>query len=231
MRSNYKMNTEKSKSTSTKQKKTTLKKVWHFLWHSNSTASWFANLILAYLLIRFIVYPGLALVLGSQLPVVAVISGSMDHDLAASGTICGDMPSSTYTSAQFWDICGEWYEKRNISQEEFNTYSFNNGFSKGDIIFLRGKEIEQGDVVVFSTRNHNVQAEPIIHRVINIQNDARGTFYQTKGDHNPDMIKDNIIKEQEVRSEQILGVAWFKIPYLGYVKIGFVSLLTSIGVI
>ena len=56
------------------------KKVWHFIWEEDSVASWVVNIILAFVLIKFIVYPGLGFALGTTHPVVAVVSPSMEHN-------------------------------------------------------------------------------------------------------------------------------------------------------
>ena len=58
----------------------TWKKVWHFIWEDNSIWSWIVNIILAFILIKFIVYPGLGLALGTSYPIVAVVSNSMEHE-------------------------------------------------------------------------------------------------------------------------------------------------------
>ena len=65
------MGKEKSKPAST------WGKVWYFIWHDDSVWSWIVNIILAFLLIKFIVYPGLGFLLETEYPVVAVVSGSM----------------------------------------------------------------------------------------------------------------------------------------------------------
>ena len=57
-----------------------LKKLWRFIWEDNSIWSWLVNLVLAFVLVKFIIYPGLGLLLGTGYPVVAVVSGSMEHD-------------------------------------------------------------------------------------------------------------------------------------------------------
>ena len=62
-----------------KQPQTTWGKIWHFLWYEDSVASWLVNIVLAFVLIKFVLYPGLGLILGTQFPVVAVVSSSMEH--------------------------------------------------------------------------------------------------------------------------------------------------------
>jgi hypothetical protein len=40
-------------------------KLWHFIWNEDSIESWLINIVLAFVIIKFIVYPGLGLVLGT----------------------------------------------------------------------------------------------------------------------------------------------------------------------
>ena len=56
-----------------------LRKVWKFIWEDDSALSWIVNVILAFVIVKFLIYPGLGLVLHTTHPVVAVVSGSMDH--------------------------------------------------------------------------------------------------------------------------------------------------------
>ena len=54
-------------------------KIWHFIWEENNIWSWLANIILAFILIKFIIYPAIGFILGTQYPIVAVVSGRMLH--------------------------------------------------------------------------------------------------------------------------------------------------------
>lgn len=162
-----------------------------FLKDDKSVWSWIANLAIAFIVIKFIVYPALGLIFGASLPVVAVVSSSMDHD-SVDGVICGERESRVKDFAAYWEACGAWYEQRGINAEEFQTYPFRNGFNKGDIMVIFGPsrvDIDKGDVLVFNA----AQQYPIIHRVVNISTDEQGTFYQTKGDHNSDQIADYVV--------------------------------------
>jgi signal peptidase I len=219
--------------------KKTWKKIWHFLWHEDSILSWITSIVIAFILIKFIVYPGLGVVLGTNLPVVAVISESMDHSMTLRCTninsitkecikynyeICGNNfdKKSSINFDRYWELCGEWYDNRSITKEEFQTYAFKNGFKKGDIIILKGVDydkLEIGKVIVFNAKYNY----PVIHRVIDVND-----FVQTKGDHNPRQIEDSKLNERYITKDQLLGQAWFKIPYLGYVKIFAVDLLTCV---
>jgi len=210
------------------------KKVWKFLWHSDSAASWIVNIIIAFLLIRFVVYPLLGLVLGTGFPVVAVVSESMEHGLY-NDQLCGqDFAEFPESFDSYWNICGYWYEKINISKEEFEQYPLKNGFNRGDIIVLRGAHrdsLSVGDVLVFQ----GPKPQPIIHRVVKeweVVNDETGEvgmYYQTKGDHNRDSFGGDL-GELEIGEDRILGKGWLRIPYLGWIKIAFVDLLGLFGV-
>ena len=185
--------------------KTLWKKAWYFLWEDNSVWSWIVNVVLAFLLIKFIVYPGIGLLLGTHYPIVAVISSSMEHDTSFD---------------QWWDSQHVWYESKGITKEIFLTYSFSNGFRKGDIMMLIGRDpnkIQIGDVIVFA---NPVRPEPIIHRVVAIHE----SFFQTKGDHNTDSLP----FEEQTLPQMIYGKAVFRIPLLGYVKLFAVDLLNLV---
>ncbi len=205
---------------------------WHFLWYQDSFLSWITLLILSFLIIKFGVYPGLGFVLGTSYPVVAVISESMDHHLT-DGEICGQRPSYYDSSfEEYWRICGNWYEQKEISEDTFRSFSLPNGFRRGDIIVLRGKDpknINIGDIIVFRARQAALKPDPIIHRVVKKErSEGEAYLFQTKGDHNPGIHEDQIIDEREIREDRILGVAWFKIPWLGFVKIYAVELFSTI---
>ena len=177
-----------------------LKKIWHFIWKEDSFASWIVNVLLAFLIVKFLVYPGLGLLLGTTFPVVAVVSGSMEHD--------GNFES-------WWSSQTSFYDQLGISKEEFQTYKFENGFNKGDLMILTGPgEIKKGDVIVFTASTK----DPIIHRVVKINRD---NTYQTKGDHNTGSRED----ELSIAKNRVLGKASIRIPYLGWFKLMFVQLL------
>jgi hypothetical protein len=213
-----------------KQKpKTTLQKIWHFIWYEDSLLSWAANVLLAFIIIKFIVYPLLSLVFGTSLPVVAVISCSMDQGYTDCGNdvpknLCGIVGEGPRNSDHFWEICGEYYEERGITKDNFDDFPLSNGFRKGDVIVLKGTDpqrIEVGDVIVFMAQ----RAYPIIHRVVEINDDQT---YQTKGDHNPTQIIDEGLDETSITPKQILGEGFFRIPYVGYVKILAVDALSYV---
>lgn len=188
------------------------KKVWHFIWEDNSIWSWIANIALAFILIKFIVYPALGLVLQTSHPVVAVVSESMEHNGKFEG---------------WWERSNKWYADNGIKKDDFGKFPLKNGFNRGDIMALKGKKAENiaiGDVVVF----WSAKKDPIIHRVVKKWKENGAYYFQTKGDNyrtNPMPIKNAFLDETKVSEEQIIGNAVLRIPFLGYIKIIFVEWL------
>lgn len=207
-------------------------KTWYFIWYDNSLLSWLTNILLAFILIKFIVYPGLGLLMGTGLPVVAVVSESMDHE----GSF--DYWWSTYALCDNQSPCkqSEWYAQYAITKEDFLNYPLANGFKRGDVILLRGvnpQDVQRGDIIVFDTD----RPYPIIHRVVRAYENKGELFFETKGDHNtlqiegvcyyPGMNPQYCLDESAIPANTLRGRASLKIPYIGYVKIWAVDLFTS----
>jgi signal peptidase I len=206
--------------------KQTLKKVWHFIWVEDSIWSWIVNILLAFVLIKFLVYPGLGLALGTPFPIVAVVPSSMEHNGQNIDT--------------WWGANQAWYEAHNITKEQFLNFPMMNGFNKGDIIVLQGvdpADVKVGKVMVFKSSRLYPKPDPIIHRVVEIRQDGTGNnFYQTKGDNNRDSINNSCdpltrtcIDEYGIMQGQVLGFAVLRVPLLGYIKIWFFDLVQLIG--
>ena len=192
-----------------------LKGIWYFIWEDDSIWSWLVNVFLAFVLIKFIVYPVLGLILSTSHPIVAVVSESMEHNMGFDS---------------WWDKNKQWYIENGIEKDDFSRFSMKNGFNKGDIIILIGKEpqnIDVGDVIVFA----NKKPDPIIHRVVKKWQNNGNYLFQTKGDNNQGSIKNSIIDETEISHDRIIGKALLKMPLLGYIKIWFVEALKLIGII
>ena len=204
------------------------KKTWHFFWHDDSFWSWIANIIVAFVLIRFIVYPLLGIMLGTGYPIVAVISESMEHDLY-NNQLCGySIPDYKESFDNYWKICGAWYEKRGISKEQIRSSIFPNGFTKGDVIILwraNRNNINVGDILIFQ----GSKPQPIIHRVVKIWQKDGQYYYQTKGDHNSESIT-GALGETQISEGRILGKGILRLPYLGWLKIMFVEILKPLGI-
>jgi signal peptidase I len=157
---------------------------------------WVLNVLLAFVLIKFVLFPGLGLAFGSELPVVAVMSGSMEHEADAAGMVCGRPVPASYDASfnAFWDLCGDWYASRGIDRAAFEGFTLHRGFDKGDIMVILGPgrgSIDVGDVIVFRSR----EPYPIIHRVVAIDRSGEGVTYQTKGDHNPAQIVTYVVTD------------------------------------
>lgn len=184
-----------------------LKRIWNFIWHDDSLASWLVNLVLAFVLVKWVFYPGLGLLFGTSFPIVAVVSGSMEHEGLGFDA--------------WWERSGGWYAERGIDQEAFRKFPFRNGFQMGDIMILRGiepKDINIGDVLVYESSRH---PNPIIHRVVEV-NDVDGALtFTTKGDHNSSPDGEAVAEKHIART----GKAVLRLPYLGWVKIWFVKLV------
>ncbi len=176
-----------------------------------TTSSWTSlilNILLAFIFIKFIFYPLLNYCLHTEMPVVAVISNSMEHDSNLD---------------DWWQTQHLFYEKKGISLEDFKTFPFKNGFKKGDLMIIKGvdvKTIKVGDVIVFKAKKQY----PIIHRVIAVHYSNNQTILETKGDHNTGQIKNFQVDETSVMPEQVIGKAVLRIPLLGWIKIWFSKL-------
>ena len=220
-----------------------LKKFWRFIWYDDSLLSWVLNIILAFIFIKFLLFPGLGFAFQSELPIVAVVSGSMEHKQVhpcyeyvmdgictksdkTSYDLCGksSIQKQKVTLDVFWNSCGSWYENKNISQSQFSEFPFSNGFNIGDVMFIHGKSFEQvtvGDIIVF----RSFDGIPIIHRVVRVDDSGAEKKVQTKGDHNAGSIAAGQRSELAITQEQYIGTAVAKLPFVGYVKLLFVRLL------
>ncbi len=189
-----------------------LTRFWNFVWHGETLSSWIVCFVLAFVLIQYLLYPGLGLLLGSKYPVVAVVSESMEHNSKFDdwfGGSCNGAPRS------------DAYKSLGFSKENFKQLLFKNGFDKGDLMILySAKSVSSGDVIVFMT---NERPDPIIHRVVSIFDD--GKFYKTKGDNNCESID----FEKRIPKDRVIGKAVIRLPYLGWVKLAFVYLMQTFG--
>lgn len=202
-----------------------IKKLWTFLWDSDSLLSWLLNIVIAFLLIYFLVYPGLGFLFKTTHPIVAVVSESMEHDGSfedwwnSPTAICNDIQCTQ----------GEFYNSIGITKEEFMSFPSYDGFNKGDIMLLKGyppDEIKTGDIIVFQTN----RPDPIIHRVIMIEQED-SYYYTTKGDHNTESFSTSTLNEININEKKSVGYAKYnkvskavlRIPYLGWIKIAYVK--------
>jgi len=187
-----------------RKKKNILGKAWYFIWEDDSLLSWLVNIVLAFILVKFLIYPGLGLLFGTSYPVVAVVSSSMEHNEAFEG---------------WWEQNKDWYSEKGITKEDFQNFPFHNGFNEGDIMVLFGSKpenIKTGHVIVYES---HPDYPPIIHRVTSSGQEGITTYFNTKGDNN------RIPDKEKIGEEKFLGKAVLRIPYLGWVKIMFTNLV------
>ena len=76
------------------------KKFWKFL-KKDTWQSWVVSLILAFIIIKFIFFPGLSFVMGTSLPLVVVESCSMYHEADFE---------------KWWESNSAWYERNGITK-------------------------------------------------------------------------------------------------------------------
>lgn len=169
--------------------------------------SWWGNILLGFSAAVIFYYVILSGVLATDIPIVAVVSGSMEH---ANPEI----------------MHYRWLEESlGYDRSYIDSWPASNGFLVGDMpvvsggppltgffSLVNGKEevkYEVGDVIVYSVSGVSA---PIIHRIIKINDD--GT-YQTKGDNNLGQWD----YEFKVKSDQIKGKVIFIIPKIGYFKV------------
>ena len=172
-----------------------IKKTWDFL-QEDSWSSFVVTLIIAFVAIKFIFFPTLSLITGTSLPLVIVESCSMHH----------------YQNGFRQTFESPVYANHNISINDTKNWIFQNGFNKGDIIFVVApKNIKVGDVIILRAGLKH----PLIHRVIEAD-----SIYETKGDNyrtNPIQLPE----EKHILKNQVIGKALFKIPFVGWAKLIF----------
>lgn len=181
-------------------------KFWFLIWKDDSIKGWIFSILFLFLVIKLILFPGLNLVTGTSFPLAIVESCSMYHG--------GGLLTNFNT---WYDRHETKYENLIINKLDFKSFSLKNGFNKGDILFIIGtsaKKLKQGDVIVFDGGQKN----PIIHRIIKIEEKDGERIFSTMGDNNNGQLD----VEEEIKEEQIIGRAVFRIvPYLGWGKLIF----------
>jgi signal peptidase I len=172
-----------------------LKKFWKFL-QEDSWPSFAVTLVIAFIIIKFIFFPVLSLITGTSLPLVIVESCSMHH----------------YEDGFEKIFESDIYENYGIEIEETEGWAFEDGFSKGDVIFVVApKNIEVGDVIIFDAGHQH----PLIHRVVD-----NGNILATKGD-NYKTNDQQLNSEKRITEEQLIGKALFRVPFVGWAKLIF----------
>lgn len=141
--------------------------------------------------IAWLAYQFLALVTGTPLPVVSVVSDSMYH---------------TAQFDEWWGANGRYYGDYSINKDGFRSFIAPNGLSRGDLLLVvRPDEPRIGDVLIYRRPGSDFT---IVHRLVKTEKD----FYVTKGDN-------NIQPDQPVAKQYVVGKVVFAVPILGYPRL------------
>lgn len=179
-------------------------KFWYLLWKDDSPKGWVFSLIFLFVFIKFIFFPLLSLTTGTSLPLAIVESCSMYHD----GNLLSNVDDWYYNHENKYVNLG-------ISKDEFFGYSFKKGFNKGDILFIIGvhpEKLDIGDIVIFNAGQKN----PVIHRIIRIEQDGERYTFSTIGDNNNKQLPIEI----DIGEDQLVGKAVLRlVPYAGWGKL------------
>ena len=206
--------------------KNLVKKFWKFIWYDDSILSYILNFVVAFIFIKFIFFPSIGFVLNNDYPIVAIVSGSMEHKIV-DANICNkhisDIFSKSLDQNEWWKFCGDYYKQNfNLTLNNFKKFEYKNGLNIGDVMILYGKNpknINVGEVLVFVPEDKTWFANngPVIHRIVKKWQDNNGLYhFQTKGDHNPKSFKNF---EDDIIETDIIGVSIVRVPYLGYPKL------------
>lgn len=190
------------------------KKFWFLLWKDDSWKGWIFSVILLFVFIKFIFFPGLSLITGTSLPLAIVESCSMYH----KGNLFSNFDN-------WWSKHENKYSEFIINKLDFKNFKLKNGFNKGDILFIiraNPEKLNEGDIIIFQTK----QTNPVIHRIVDIREEDNKRIFSTIGDNNQGQLS----FEKRITSDQILGKASFKIaPYFGWVKLIFYDWQKSVS--
>lgn len=189
-----------------KKGKDFFKKFWYLLWKDDSLKGWIFSMVFLFIFIKFIFFPFISLVTGTSLPMAIVDSCSMYH----AGNLFSNFDS--------WWETHEWkYKEYNISKEEFENIKMKNGFNKGDLLFMiraNPEKLKVGDIIIFEAGQKN----PVIHRIMEIEEEDGKYFFSTMGDNNNGQLE----VEKRINQDQLIAKAVFKIiPYVGWGKLIF----------
>lgn len=232
---------DNQKSSSFEIFKQKLKNFWNYVWYGESFGSYALNFFFAFIIIKFIFFPTLGLILNNDYPIVAIVSGSMEHKIV-DNKICSshvlDVSKKSLNQDEWWSFCGKYYEdKFNLTKSNFENFDYKNGLNIGDVMILYGKNprnIQIGEILVFIPQDKMPNGQsmfftnygPVIHRVVDKYEKDGQLYFRTKGDHNADS---RIGFENDIPENDVIGVAIFRVPYVGYVKLLLNNGLNFIG--
>ncbi len=206
--------------------------------------AWVVYIFFAFIF-AFLIYNGFGLLLGTQSPMVIVVSNSMVPELHRGDvviiqgitnetvfapeiklldySILDGVPINYYAST----FCTENTSPELISCDSFKAQIFShkrskiNSFQIKKIKFINGEEVEilkTGDIVVYDS---DLQGKPIIHRAVAKIKTANDYYVLTKGDSefNPLLDQESGIASSAIKVSELNGKALFKIPFIGYIKL------------
>ncbi|MDI6721425.1 MAG: signal peptidase I [Candidatus Aenigmarchaeota archaeon] len=144
------------------------------------------EIIIAFI-VAWLFYQGLAVVTGTKMPIVSVVSDSMLH---------------TEKFDNWWGSKSAYYSDLEISREDFKKFPVPRGLSCGDLLFItRDDNPRIGDVVIYSRPGSDYT---IVHRIV----DRSDNIYITKGDN-------NAAPDAPISNSQLQGRMVFAMPLLG----------------
>ncbi len=147
--------------------------------------------IVAAFFIAWLAYQLLAVITGTPLPIVSVVSDSMYH---------------TAYFDEWWNANGNAYAQYNIDEDAFRKFSASNGLSRGDLlVVIKPDNPKVGDILIYKKLGSDFT---IVHRLVRIDND----FYITKGDN-------NAAADAPVAKQYVVGKTVFAVPVLGYPRL------------
>lgn len=224
-------------------------------WEENGVARFFVELGTAFLS-AFLLYAVIGLLLGTSMPLVIVVSGSMEPVLSRGdvvllqGVHSGDdvhvqeaWVNQNIAGLSFWDF-GTVNYFPDSSAPPLENQLCESRLGRGVYsVVLDGKEYRlrtDGDIVVYFSKFPGRTPEPIIHRAVLKIHAKDGDFFLTKGDsvRNPIFDEDcgktvlgvpqcSCISLYPLRVQELQGKAVGWIPAIGYVKLALVDDLTQ----
>lgn len=167
--------------------------------------------ILMAILLYFVIQISLTVATGVDSPISVVISGSMDHHGVQFD--------------EWWVEKSDEYLPFGIGESEFSSYPYSNGFERGDILFITSVDTDEvivGDVIVFSRDSDQI---PVVHRVVDIFEQAGVRYFLTKGDFNT--VADNYHSGSilGIEESRVIGEVSYIIPNVGNITLWFRGLL------
>lgn len=130
--------------------------------------------------------------------------GSMMLALGTTSPLTGVTGDSMTHTDNSWK---NYYIEKGYDVSKF---PLKGGLEPGDLVIVKDvdsiKDIQTGDVVIWHKRG----GKRIIHRVAVIENQSGEPYIRTRSD------KYQVLDQEKIEIDEIVGKAIFAIPYLGY---------------